>query len=156
MARGFWLFKSDPDTFSWSDLVRSPGRRTAWDGVRNYEARNALRDAVREGDGVLFYHSQSEKAVVGTARVARGGYPDPTQFDKRHPGHDGAAARDDPRWYAVDIVADDAFAAPVALDTMRRTPGLSSMVLLRRGSRLSVQPVTAQQWRIVVRLGRAG
>jgi predicted RNA-binding protein with PUA-like domain len=156
MARRYWLFKSDPDTFGWDDLVRSPGRTTRWDGVRNYQARNTLRDDVREGDSVLFYHSQVERAVVGTAEVVRAGYPDPTQFDARSPGHDPDSPKEDPRWYAVDIRAGDPLPVPVALDAMREIPALRDFPLLRRGQRLSVLPVSAREWEAILRLGRAG
>ena len=150
----YWLFKSDPATFGLEDLERSPGRTTCWDGVRNYQARNFLRDDVRVGDGVLFYHSQSRPpAVVGTAEVVRAGYPDPTQFDRRDPGHDPGSPPGDPRWYAVDIRLRKRLARPAELPELRGTPGLEEMLLLRKGSRLSIQPVTAGEWRIVLRLG---
>ena len=150
----YWLFKSDPATFGLEDLERSPGRTTCWDGVRNYQARNFLRDDVRVGDGVLFYHSQSRPpAVVGTAEVVRAGYPDPTQFDRRDPGHDPGSPPGDPRWFAVDIRLRKRLTRPAELPELRRTPGLEEMLLLRKGSRLSIQPVTAGEWRIVLRLG---
>jgi predicted RNA-binding protein with PUA-like domain len=145
--------KSDPDTFGWGDLERSPKQTTVWDGVRNYQARNSLRDDVAVGDGVLFYHSQADKAVVGTATIARAGFPDPTQFDRKHPGFDKGADPDDPTWYAVEIRLDRKFGTPVDLETLRATPGLEGMLLLKRGMRLSVMPVTKEEWAIVTRLG---
>ena len=155
MSRQYWLMKSDPDTFGLEHLARSSDRTTCWDGVRNYQARNLLRDEMRVGDGVLFYHSQVQPpAVVGIARVVRAGYPDPTQFDGRSRYHDPASDRSDPRWYAVDIRLESEMARPVTLPEMRETPGLEDMVLLRRGSRLSVQPVTADEWKIVRKLSR--
>jgi predicted RNA-binding protein with PUA-like domain len=153
MATRYWLVKSDPDTFGWKDLLASPGRTTCWDGVRNYQARNYLRDEMRSGDGVLFYHSQSDKAVPGVAVVAKEGYPDPTQFDRRSRGYDPESNREEPRWYAVDLKADREFTAPVTLNAMRAEPALRDMTLLRRGSRLSVMPVTAAEWRAILRLG---
>ena len=138
MARRYWLLKSDPSTFGWPDLENAVGRRTVWDGVRNYQARNTLRDDVRRGDGVLFYHSQSDKAVIGTCRVTRSGFPDP----------------EDRAWTAVEIVLEAKFEAPVTLEAMRRVPGLSKMILLQRGSRLSVQPVAEAEWAIVLTMGR--
>jgi predicted RNA-binding protein with PUA-like domain len=124
-----------------------------WDGVRNYQARNYLRDDFREGDGVLFYHSQIQPpAVVATATVVRAGYPDPTQFDRRSPGFDPKARKDEPRWVAVDIRLDEELPRPVTLTEMREVEGLEEMVLLRKGSRLSVQPVTAAEWKIINRL----
>ena len=137
MPRRYWLLKSDPDTFGWTDLQRAKGKRTVWDGIRNYQARNTLRDDVAVGDGILFYHSQSDKAVVGTCRVLRAGFPEPGQKD----------------WYAIEIELETAFATPVTLAAMRAVRGLASMVLLTKGSRLSVQPVTAKEWAIIVALG---
>ena len=125
-----------------------------WDGVRNYQARNHLRDDFRVGDGVLFYHSQMQPpGVVATATVVRAGYPDPTQFDRRSPGFDPKATENAPRWVAVDIRLDQELARPVSLTEMREVRGLEKMVLLRKGSRLSVQPVSTEEWKIVNRLG---
>ena len=138
MARRYWLLKSDPGTFGWSDLERAKGRRTVWDGVRNYQARNTLRDDVKRGDGVLFYHSQSDKAIVGTCTVTRSGFPE---------AWDGT-------WTAIEIALAEALPAPVTLEAMRKVPGLAKMVLLQRGSRLSVQPVTEEEWAIVLKMGR--
>jgi predicted RNA-binding protein with PUA-like domain len=138
MARRYWLLKSDPSTFGWQDLERAPGRRTIWDGVRNYQARNTLRDDVRRGDGVLFYHSQSDKAVVGTCTVTRSGFPDPADGD----------------WIAIEIALEARLPVAVSLDAMRRVPSLSKMVLLQKGSRLSVQPVTEAEWKTVRSMGR--
>jgi len=147
--------KSDPDTFGMSHLRASPEQTTCWDGVRNYQARNLLRDEMRVGDGVLFYHSQLQPpGVVGIARVVRAGYPDPTQFDGTSRYHDPGADPADPRWFAVDIRLDRELRHEVTLPEMRETPGLEEMVLLRKGSRLSVQPVTAEEWKIVQKLGR--
>jgi predicted RNA-binding protein with PUA-like domain len=152
----YWLFKSDPATFGLEELERSPRRETSWDGVRNYQARNFLRDEVRVGDRVLFYHSQVKSpAVVGTARVVRAGYPDPTQFDPRHAGHDPRASEEQPRWYAVDIRLERRLPRPVELSQLRRTPGLEEMILLRKGSRLSIQPLTTEEWKTVLLLSKA-
>jgi predicted RNA-binding protein with PUA-like domain len=153
MALRHWLVKSDPETFSFDDLERSTARTTSWDGVRNYQARNFLRDEMRVGDRVLFYHSQDEKAVVGTATVTRAGYPDATQFDRKSKGHDPDADPNSPIWYAVDLRFDRRFRRKVTLEEMRGQDGLEGMVLLRRGSRLSVQPVTPSEWKIVEKLG---
>ena len=153
MAVRYWLMKSDPDTFGWDDLAAEKRQTTCWDGVRNYQARNMLRDEIREGDGVLFYHSQADKAVLGTARVVRSGYPDPTQFKSGVKGFDPASARTEPRWYAVDIKREKTFRTPVTLARMKEIPGLSDMSLLRRGNRLSVMPVTPDEWKLVVKLG---
>jgi predicted RNA-binding protein with PUA-like domain len=153
MARRYWLLKSDPDAFGLRHLKRCRDRTTCWDGVRNYQARNLLRDELKKGDGVLFYHSQSSPpAVVATAVVVRSGYPDPTQFRPRSEYFDPKSTRESPRWYAVDIRLERELARPVTLPEMRETPGLGQMVLLQRG-RLSVQPVTPGEWKIVLRLG---
>ena len=154
MAKRYWLMKSEPGSFSWTDLEREPRQTTCWDGVRNYQARNFLRDDIQVGDGVLFYHSSADPtAVVGTAEVVRAGYPDPSQFDRRSNYHDPKSSKDAPRWYAVDIRAEKALARPVTLEAMRATPALKKMRLLQRGNRLSVLPVTAAEWRTVTKLG---
>lgn len=154
MAKRYWLFKSEPSEFSFDDLARAPQQTTFWDGVRNYQARNLLRDEIQIGDGVLFYHSSTDPtAVVGTAEVVRAGYPDHTQFDPKSSHFDEGAKREEPRWYMVDIRLARRFAQPVALATLKQTPELAGMTLLQRGSRLSVQPVSAAEWEIVCRLG---
>jgi predicted RNA-binding protein with PUA-like domain len=150
----YWLLKSEPEAFSIDDLARAKKQTTRWDGVRNYQARNFLRDDLAVGDGVLFYHSNADPpAVVGTARVVRAGYPDPTQFDAGDSHHDPASATDDPRWFAVDIAFDSKFAHAVTLPELRADPALADMVLLRKGSRLSVQPVSATEWKQIAKLG---
>jgi predicted RNA-binding protein with PUA-like domain len=155
MPKRYWLLKSDPDTFGLEDLEASPDRTTMWDGVRNYQARNYLRDEMRVGDGVLFYHSQVQPpAVVATAKVVRAGYPDPTQFEGRGKARDQKSTLENPRWYAVDIRLDHVLPTSVSLPQMRETAGLEDMMLLRKGSRLSVQPVRPEEWRIVTRLGK--
>lgn len=153
MARRFWLLKSDPETFGLPHLAAAPDQTTMWDGVRNFQARNYLRDGLAVGDGVLFYHSQSNPpAVVATARVVRAGYPDPTQFDRNSKGYDARSRKEAPRWFVVDVKLDRMFRRSVTLPEMRETAGLGEMVLLHRG-RLSVQPVTAGEWRTILRLG---
>src|SRR6185369_16800464 len=125
---------------------------TRWDGVRIYQARNFLRSDIAVGDGVLFYHSSAEPpAVAGTARVVRAGYPDPTQFGPRDGHFDGDSSRDDPRWFAVDIKFESKFTRQVTLPELRETSALAKMMLLQRGSRLSVQPVTAGEWKQIVK-----
>ncbi len=154
MPRRYWLMKSEPSTFSFEDLSRAPRRTTRWDGVRNFQARNLLRDQVQEGDGVLFYHSSTDPTgVVGTALVLRGAYPDPTQFDPASPYHDPRSKREAPTWVCVDVRYDRPFRRLVTLEEIRATPGLAAMELLRKGNRLSVQPVTKAEWRRVLRLG---
>jgi predicted RNA-binding protein with PUA-like domain len=156
-GRGYWLLKSEPGSFSFDDLMNAPGRTTYWDGVRNYQARNFMRDSMRVGDGVLFYHSSTdEPAVAGIAEVVRAGYPDHTAFDRGDPHYDAKSRAESPTWYMVDVRAVERFDEPVTLTELRRTPGLEGMALLQRGSRLSVQPVRAAEWKIVRALGGAG
>lgn len=156
MTKRYWLLKSEPNVFSFDDLANAPKRRTSWEGVRNYQARNFLRNEMKKGDGVLFYHSSTEpQAIMGTAIVVREGYPDPTQFDRRSKYYDEDAPRDAPRWFMVDIELDRAFKRPVTLKDLRVIPGLEDMMLLRKGSRLSVQPVTESEWKVILKLGGA-
>jgi len=148
----YWLVKSEPSSFSWDDLWSSPKRTTSWEGVRNYQARNFLRE-MKRGDRVLFYHSSAEpNAIVGIAEVAREAYPDPTQFEKKHEMYDPKSTRDDPRWSTVDLKAVRAFPRPLTLPELRDAPGLDKMTLLQKGSRLSVSAVTPQEWRVVTGL----
>ena len=140
--RRFWLFKSEPSAYSFADLQSEPDQTAEWDGVRNYQARNLLRDEIKVGDGVLFYHSSVDPtAVVGTAVVMREGYPDDTAWDLSSNHPDPRSTPDNPVWYMVDIKAAAAFQRPVTLEEIKSTPGLENMVLVKR-SRLSVQPVT--------------
>ena len=149
----YWLVKSEPSSFSWDDLWKAPKRTTSWEGVRNYQARNFLRE-MKRGDRVFFYHSSAEpNAIVGIAEVAREAYPDELQFDRRSGMYDAKSNRDDPRWSTVDLKAVRAFAKPVALTELRGIPGLEKMELLRKGSRLSVTAVSEAEWRIVSALG---
>lgn len=149
-----WLMKSEPGVYSIHDLRRDG--HTGWEGVRNYQARNFLRDDAQPGDRVLYYHSNADPpGVAGLARIARAGYPDPTARDPSSDYFDPKAGDDDPRWYTVDVEFVEAFPAVVSLDTLRATPGLEKMLVINK-SRLSVQPVTDQEYDIVVRLGRAG
>lgn len=152
--RRYWLFKSEPSAFSYDDLARSPKSTTAWEGVRNYQARNLLRDEVGVGDRVLFYHSSAEPTgVAGIAEVVRAAYPDPTQFDPKDDHFDAKAKREDPPWLAVDVRALESAPRFVALEELKRDRRLSGMLVVKRGSRLSIQPVTAEEWRTVLALG---
>jgi len=151
----YWLMKSEPSAFSIQDLEQSPKRTTCWDGVRNYQARNFMR-AMAVGDHVLFYHSSTEPpAVVGIAEIARTAYPDATQFDKTSHHYDPASDRSAPRWDMVDIRHRHTFKTPLPLDRLRQEPKLKRMVLLQKGSRLSVQPVTEAEWAVVLKLAGA-
>jgi predicted RNA-binding protein with PUA-like domain len=150
-----WLMKSEPGAFSLDHLRRSPNATAPWDGVRNYQARNYMRDQMRAGDGVLFYHSSTaERAIVGWARVARAAYPDHTAWDTRSDHYDPRSTPDNPVWMMVDIAFEEAFPRPLTLDALRAIPALKDMLLLRRGMRLSIQPVTAEQFETVLAFAR--
>jgi predicted RNA-binding protein with PUA-like domain len=153
-ARRHWLVKSEPETFSFDDLLASPKRTTGWDGVRNYQARNFMRDGMKRGDLVFFYHSSTEPtAIVGVAEVAREAYPDPTALDPKHAHFDPKSRADAPSWMMVDLRAVEPFERPVTLAELKSVKGLEHMVLLQKGSRLSVQPVSPEEWDIVYELG---
>jgi len=151
--RRYWLIKSEPGDYSFQDLQAEEDQTAEWDGVRSYAARNTMRDEMQVGDGVLFYHSNAKpNAVVGFARVARPGYPDDTAWDPGSPHPDPRSTPEDPVWYMVDIKAEAAFPNPVSLAQIRDTPALRDMVLVNN-SRLSVQPVTPEEWETVLSLG---
>jgi len=150
--RRYWLFKSEPDSYGFDRFERD--KRTFWHGVRNYQARNLLRDDIAVGDGVLFYHSNSKPmAVVGVAKVVKAGYPDHTAFDASSDYYDDKSDPHDPTWYMVDIACVGRMREPVTRERMKEEPELADMMLLQRGSRLSVQPVTESEWRHVLKLG---
>lgn len=156
-ARRYWLVKSEPDVFSFADLVASPNSTTGWEGVRNYQARNFMRDGMKRGDLVFFYHSSTDPAaIVGVAEVAREAYPDPTAFDSSDSHFDPKSRRDAPTWMMVDLRAVEPLARPLPLSDLRGVKGLEKMVLLQKGSRLSVQPVTEQEWKIIHEMGMRG
>lgn len=150
----YWLMKSEPDDVSFDDVLAAPEQTVSWYGVRNYQARNFLRDAMAVGDGVLFYHSScAVPGVAGIAEVASGPYPDATQFDPSSPYHDPKATQENPRWISVDVRAVEA-GRYLPLTEMRGIPALEDMVLLKKGSRLSVSPVTVAEWNTIVALVR--
>ena len=151
--RRYWLVKSEPTSFSFEDLLASPDRTTGWEGVRNFQARNTMRDDMKLGDLVFFYHSSTEPAaIVGIAEVVREGYPDPTAFDRKDSHYDPKSKPDAPTWMMVDLRAREPLPRPVTLSELRGVKGLEKMMLLQKGSRLSVQPVTAKEWEIICRL----
>jgi len=153
MEKRFWLMKSEPGCFSFTDLCGLPGQTSPWDGVRNYQARNLLRDEVQVGDGVLFYHSNIvQPAIVGLARVVRAGYPDYTALDARSEHFDPKATPAKPIWFMVDVQAIAALPAPLTRDDLARHPLLCSMDVLKKGNRLSVQPVSAEQFAAVLQV----
>src|SRR5688572_32913423 len=149
--------KSEPSVFSFEDLKKAPKKTTSWEGVRNYQARNFLRDEMKEGDGVLFYHSSTDPQVIaGTAVVAREGYPDPAQFDPKSDYFDADSKEEEPRWFMVDIRFDREFKQPLTRDELRGIEGLEQMELLKKRSRLSVQRVTEKEWAIITKRGLEG
>lgn len=151
----YWLFKSEPSEFSWNDLKKSQNHTTFWDGIRNYQARNFLRDELKKGDGVLFYQSSTEPlAIVGYCEVVNEGYPDHTQFDKKSDHYDPKADLKKPTWFMVDIKLVKEFKKPVTLDSIKANAKLKSMKLIQRGQRLSIQPVTKDEWDEILKMGR--
>jgi predicted RNA-binding protein with PUA-like domain len=155
MARSkqFWLLKTEPTSFSILDLARSPGQTTCWDGVRNYQARNYLRE-MKLAERVLFYHSQDDRAITGTAEVVREAYPDHTAWEQGHEHFDPKSSPENPIWFMVDIRLVGIFHTPLNLDELRKVSALRGMELLRQGSRLSVQPVTKAEYEAVVALAK--
>jgi len=154
MAKSYWLFKSEPSEFSLEDLKKNKNQTTFWDGVRNYQARNFLRDEIKKGDGVLFYQSSTDPlAVVGYCEVVREGYPDHTQFDKKNDHFDPKATKESPTWFMVDIKLMKEFKKPVTLVEIKTNPKLKNMKLIQRGQRLSIQPVTKAEWDEILKMG---
>ena len=152
--RRYWLVKSEPGVFSFDDLLRAPNRTTHWDGVRNFAARNFLRDGMRLGDRVFYYHSMTDpQAIVGICDVVRENYPDFTAFDPKSPGYDEDSNPDAPQWYMVDVRAVAQFTRPVTLPEIKARKELANMALLRIG-RLSVTPVRTAEWETIVAMAR--
>ena len=148
----YWIFKSEPDEFGIDHLAAKKSRTARWDGIRNYQARNNLRDSVRKGDLVLFYHSSCKHiGVAGTMEVVKAAYPDPAQFDPDSPYFDEKSSADDPRWYCVDVRLVDKFAEVIPVKTLKANPQTTGLSIFRQG-RLSIAPVSAQQWQAVMKL----
>lgn len=144
--RRYWLVKSEPDSYSLDDLRRDGS--TYWDGVRNYQARNFMRDDMQVGDGVLYYHSRTKPpAIVGLARVSKEAYPDPTQFDPDDDYYDPKATEEEPRWVVVDLEFVTEFEEPITRDQLKEEDALEDMLVLQRGQRLSVMPVDEKHWK---------
>lgn len=147
--------KSEPATFGIDHLAGASRRSAAWDGVRNYQSRNMLRDDFHRDDLAFFYHSSCElPGIYGTMRIVRGGHPDPTAFDPRHRHYDAGSDRADPRWYQVRVQLLSRFAQPVSLEALRKHAGgpLKDLLVLRRGNRLSITPVSSDEWNFILRL----
>ena len=154
--RRYWLVKSEPDVFSFQDLQQAPKQTTAWDSVRNTGARNFLRDAMKRGDLAFYYHSNAEpSAIVGICEVVREGYPDHTALDPSHAYYDAESVAETPTWFMVDVKALEALPRPVTLPEIKASTELREMALIKVG-RLSVVPVTADEWDIVLRMSREG
>ena len=152
-TRRYWLMKSEPNVFSLDDLRKIGDQTTCWDGVRNYQARNMLRDELKTGDGVFFYHSSAEPTgIAGEAVVVGEGYPDPTAFDARDTHYDPKSDSARPIWYAVDVKYVRSCSQVIPLPRLRMMKALQQMVLLRRGTRLSVQPVSPEEWQAIMAL----
>jgi predicted RNA-binding protein with PUA-like domain len=150
-----WLLKSEPGTFSIDDLAKRPKQTTAWDGVRNYQARNMLRDSMKKGDSAFFYHSSCEvPGIAGIVRIEREGYPDKTAFDPKDDHYDPDSDKSDPRWYVVDVKLVRKLKRIITLDELRKhvRKELADFVVLRRGNRLSVTPVSEAEWQFVLSL----
>ncbi len=147
----YWLLKTEPRTYSWQDLLKE--KTTSWEGVRNYQARNFMRDQMKQGDRVFIYHSVVQPmAIMGIAEVVREAYADHFAFEPGHKYFDPKSSPDNPRWVMVDVQAKESFDNPVTLEHLKTVPGLENMMLLRKGSRLSIQPVSDSEWEIICSL----
>jgi predicted RNA-binding protein with PUA-like domain len=156
LSKNYWLMKTEPDTFSFDDLVGRPDRTDRWEGVRNYQARNMMRDQFQLGDEVFIYHSRvAEPAIVGVARVVRAAYPDPTALDPQSKYFDSKSVEQGiSRWVMVNVQAVGRFMRPITLKELRDVKGAENMLLLRPGQRLSIQPVQEQEWQLIHGLSR--
>ena len=152
----YWLFKSEPDAFSVDDLAAMPGKRDHWDGIRNYQARNLMRDKMSKGDLGFFYHSSCKvPGVVGIVEIVKEAYPDHTAHDPDQKYYDTKSSEDNPRWCMVDVKLKKKFKTVVSLQKLKTIAGLTDMVLLQKGSRLSVQPVGKKHWDMIVKLAES-
>lgn len=151
--RRYWLMKSEPKVFSIDDLKKAKNKTTCWDGVRNYQARNFLRDQLKIGDGVLYYHSSAESTgIAGEAVVAREGYADDTAFNPKDIHYDPKSDRKKPTWYRVDVKYVRSCIRIITLKRLKEVPRLKEMMVVQRGARLSVQPVSPQEWKVIMHL----
>ena len=149
----YWLVKSEPDCFSIDDLKNAPDQTEHWDGVRNYQARNFMRDQMKVGDEVFFYHSNcNPPGIVGTATVASEPYPDHTAFDPESEHPDPKSTPDNPRWFMVDIRFQEKFKHPISLDDLKQQPALENMRLVQKGNRLSVMPIEPDEWEYIMQM----
>ena len=154
MAQRYWLVKCEPQECSFDELKTRPGRTGYWRGVRNYQARNLIRDDMARGDLALFYHSNcDEPGVAGIVEIVKAGYADPSQFDPQDRYHDEKSKEEDPRWFSFDVKWKKKLESFVHLADLKGNPKLADMKVVQRGQRLSIQPVTAKEWREVCRMG---
>lgn len=150
----YWLMKSEPDVFSFQDLKKRPNKTEPWNGVRNYQARNFMRDEMSAGDLILFYHSSCEiPGIAGVAKVASAPYPDGTQYDRKSEYFDPKVTKENPRWFLVDVTFYKDLKKPVTLEELRKHSELAGMKLLQKGNRLSILPVTPFEFELIVKLG---
>lgn len=155
-GKNYWLMKSEPSVFSIEDLEKAPKKTTFWDGVRNYQARNYMRDSMKLGDLMLYYHSNAEPSgIAGIAEIVKEGYPDSTAFDPNDDHYDPKSDSKSPTWMMVDVRHVETFKNLLPLEELRKNPALKDMVLLQKGSRLSVQPVTESQWKAVLKMAKS-
>jgi predicted RNA-binding protein with PUA-like domain len=149
----YWLMKSEPSAFSIDDLKNCPKKTDGWDGVRNYQARNMMRDEMRVGDLAFFYHSNANPpGIAGIMQVTRTAYPDDKQFDPKSKYYDPTSTPDNPRWWMVDVTFKEKFKKLISLDELKQNPGLAGMALLRKGNRLSIMPVTHAEWELILQM----
>ena len=150
-----WLFKSEPDTFSIDDLKSRGAEGEPWDGVRNYQARNMLRDEVKKGDLIFFYHSNCDvPGIVGIAEVIKPAFPDPSQFNPDSKYYDPKSTEDNPRWFCPQVKYRSKFKSTISLEQLKQIPALADMALVRKGNRLSIMPVTEDQWQFILGLAQ--
>jgi predicted RNA-binding protein with PUA-like domain len=153
----YWLFKSEPGEFSIDDLAREPRKTAGWDGIRNYQARNMIRDEMKKGDLVFFYHSScKEPGITGVMEIVKTAYPDPTAMDPASKYYDPKSSAEDPRWFQVDVKLKRKFKRLISLTELRQQGKLKNMKLLARGNRLSILPVTAAQWQHIIKMEGQG
>ena len=149
----YWIMKSEPTTYGIDHLIKCPKQSDYWEGVRNYQARNMMRDDMRPGDMAFFYHSNCDvPGIVGLMEITSEGYPDPTAFDPQSKYHDPKSDPDNPRWYLVDVHFKEKFDEIIPLSALRQEPKLANMLILRKGNRLSITPVTPQEWQTVLQM----
>lgn len=154
MSTKYWLLKSEPSTFSIEDLINSKEQTTFWNGVRNYQARNYIRDEIKSGDKAIFYHSNiNPPSAVGICEIIKNGYPDFTAFDKKSEYYDPKSSRENPIWYMMDVKFIKRFKNPTTINDIKTNPKLKNMILLKKGNRLSVFPISKNEFEEIVRMG---